>query len=140
MKKVVISVICALFACVGLVAESAVKYQVNSVTGKVQFEESAGVWKSVEKDMKLDSSAQVNTGLNSVLVVTDGTRTYTLKPMQKGTVADLCKAVAVKKSGVTIGSKLATSDIDASAVKSRSSISTASTRAASADEGVDWAE
>lgn len=141
MKKLVLVVaFCAIFASVGLFAESTGKYQVNLVSGKVQYEVAAGVWENVSEGMQIAADSKVSTGLNSMLVVTDGKSTYTLKPMQKGSIDSLCKALASKKAGIKMGSKVVASDIDASATKAKKAVSTASSRAASAEDSVDWAE
>lgn len=141
MKKFwLVAALCAVFVSVNVFAESASNYKVNLVSGKVQYEESAGVWKNVTEGMQIAANSKVSTGLNSMLVVTDGVSSFTLKPMQKGTIDNLCKAVASKKSGIKIGSKVAESEIEASAAKAKKAVSTASSRADSAEDSIDWAE
>lgn len=150
MKKIFgIAAIAALF-CVAAVfaagpesapaaASSSAEFVVQSVTGSVQYESAPNVWTKLEKGVKLAPSAVVKTNLNSALVVLQNGKKFSIKPMQKDSIEKLCAAVAsANKSGIKVGGKVATSDVDASTTKSRSSVSTASSRADSAEETVEF--
>jgi len=116
------------------------EYLVQSVTGKVEREVSAGKWEAVTMGMKLGPATVINTGLNSTLVLKIGDRVLTVKAMQKGSVEKLTGGTASAKSGIKLGSKVAESDVTAGTEQGRSNISTASTRASEATEDLEWAE
>ena len=79
---------------------------VQTVTGKVEREVSAGKWEAVEVGMKLAPSTVVNTGLNSSLVLKAGDKVIVIKAMQKGTVEKLVAAMGVQTSGIKLGAKV----------------------------------
>lgn len=115
------------------------EYVVQSVSGNVQYEVSPDKWKKLTKGTKLAPSTVVKTNLNSALVVLQGGEKISIKAMQKNTIEKLCSAVAsAKQGGVKMGSKVATSEVDANATKSRTSVSTASSRASTAEEDVNF--
>jgi hypothetical protein len=116
------------------------EYVVQSVTGKVEYEVSAGKWEAVTAKMKLTPATVINTGVNSSLVVKIGDTAMTIKAMQKGTVEKLTSGIAATKSGVKLGAKVTDSDVTADSGQTRTSVSTASTRASDATKDVDWEE
>ena len=112
-------------------------YIVQSVTGKVDFEATAGVWKAVTEGLKLSSTAVISTGINSKLTVKIDSRTITIKPLQKGTLEELvAKNATSSGSGITIGAKATDSTVTADSGAKRSNVSTASTRASEATEDI----
>jgi len=113
------------------------EYVVQSVTGKVDYEASAGNWKAVTEGLKLSSTAVINTGINSRLIVKTDNRAITIKPLQKGILEDLVsKSIATSGSGITIGAKANDSTVTADSGAKRSNVSTASTRASQATEDI----
>lgn len=143
MKKIVLTVlllstlVCSLAVFAEVTAQDIV---VQSVTGKVEREVSAGKWETVTKGMKLAPSTVINTGLNSSLVLLVGERVVTVKAMQKGTVEKLTSGTASAKSGIKLGAKVTESDVSADADQGRTNISTASTRASDATKDLEWSE
>jgi hypothetical protein len=135
MKKIVFIV-----AALGLIFTAAVfagdSFVVQSVSGKVEREVSPGKWEAVTAGSSLTATTVVNTGLNSTLVLKEGTRVITIKAMQKGAVEKLAAETA---SGVRIGGKVNEAASGASG-RSTSSVSTASTRASDAAGDVQWEE
>lgn len=113
---------------------------IQSVTGIVTYEASAGKWEAVTVDKKLAPSTVINTGLNSSLVLKMGDRVVTIKAMQKGTVEKLASAVAAGPPTLKLGSAVANSSVTADPSQARTNISTASTRASDATGDVEWAE
>lgn len=142
MKKLVfVLALGALVSSAAAFAESADKtFVVDRVVGKVECEVSAGNWKAVTGNMKLDSSSVISTGLNSSVVLKSGDRVLTIKAMQKGTVEQLVNQLASSKSTIKLGSKVTTSDATADNVQARTNISTASTRASDATNDIEWVE
>ena len=143
MKKLILTVLLlsTLVCSVAVFAEAAAtEYIVQSITGKVEFEASAGKWEAVKVGAKLAPSTVVNTGVNSTLVVKLGAASITIKAMQKDTVEKLTSSVASAKTGVKIGAKAADSDVTADSGQNRTNISTASTRASDATKDIDWAK
>ena len=143
MKKLILTVLLlsTLVCSLAVFAEAAAtEYIVQSVTGKVEFEASAGKWQAVTVGMKLAPSAVVNTGVNSTLVVKVGAASVTIKAMQKDTVEKLTSSVASAKTGVKIGAKATASDVTADSGQNRTNVSTASTRASDATKDIDWAK
>lgn len=141
-KKVKALVGLSLLVCsMAVFAETApTEYVVQSVTGKVEREVSAGKFEAVTAGLKLAPSTVINTGVNSTLVVKVGDRLVTIKAMQKGTVEKLVSGVAAGNSGIKMGAKAATTDITAEDGQTRKNTATASTRASSATEDINWAE
>lgn len=119
---------------------AATEYVVQSVTGKVEREVSAGKFEAVTEGLKLAPSTVINTGVNSTLVVKAGDRLVTIKAMQKGTIDKLVAGVASGKSGIKLGAKAATTNVTAEDGQERKNVSTASTRASVATEDINWAE
>ena len=115
-------------------------FTVQSVTGKVEREVSAGNWEPVTRGMKLSPATVINTGLNSNLVLRAEGKSVTIKAMQKGTVEKLTAGLANASSGIRLGSRAVKSDAAEDAGPGRTNISTASTRASDATEDLEWAE
>lgn len=145
MKKIIclmasLLVSAAVFAEEPSAAKSdAQSFVVQSVTGNVQYESAPDTWTKLTAGTTLAPSTVVKTNLNSALVVLKDGMKFSIKPMQKDSIEKLCAGVAsAKKNGIKVGSKVATSDVNSSVTKSRSSVSTASTRASSAEETVDF--
>ena len=140
MKKLVMTmlVLSALVCSMAVFAETVkTEYIVQSVTGKVDYEASAGVWKAVTEGSKLSSTAVITTGINSKLIVKIDSRSITIKPLQKGTLEELiAKSVASGSSGITIGAKATDSSVTADSGTKHTNISTASTRASQATEDI----
>ena len=131
-------VLSALVCSMAVFAETVkTEYIVQSVTGKVDYEASAGVWKAVTEGSKLSSTAVITTGINSKLIVKIDSRSITIKPLQKGTLEELiAKSVASGSSGITIGAKATDSSVTADSGTKHTNISTASTRASQATEDI----
>ena len=143
MKKLMLTVLLlsTLVYSAGIFAQAAkTEYTVKTVTGKVEYEVSAGKWAPVKIGMKLMPAAVVSTGLNSALVLTAADRTVTIKAMQKGTVDALAGGVAAGKGGVKIGAAVTDSTVTDGTGQTRTNISTASTRASDATKDLEWAE
>lgn len=135
MKKIIAVLLLAVTMVAGAFAKET--FKVLSVTGKVTYEATAGVWEDVTEGMELTEGVNINTGLNSTLVVANGSNTkITIKPMKKGLIQEL--AAANTKGSVKIGSKVTASDVDTSASKAKKSVQTASSRASEAKEDYDW--
>lgn len=113
---------------------------VQTVTGKVEYEVSAGKWEAVTANMKLSPSTVINTGLNSTLILRMGDRVVTIRAMQKGTVEKLTSALISASGGITVGAKAADSSVNTGSTQGRSNISTASTRASEATEDLEWVD
>lgn len=113
---------------------------VQTVTGKVEFEVTAGKWQAITVGMKLAPSSVINTGLNSTLVLKVGDRVVTVKAMQKGAVEKLTSGTTTAKTGIKLGAKVTESDVTADGDQGRTNISTASTRASDATKDVEWSE
>jgi len=113
------------------------EYIVQSVTGKVDYEVSAGNWKAVTEGIKLSSTANITTGINSKLVLKIDSRSVTIKPLQKGSLEELVAKSSVSSgNGITIGAKATDSSVTADSGTTRSNVSTASTRASQATEDI----
>jgi len=142
MKKfTVAAIVFILIASLSAFAEGAKSdYLVDKVVGKVEREVSPGKWETVVGAMKLDPKSVVNVGLNSSLVIKVGERIVTVKAMQKGTVEQLTSVSVAAKPTIKIGAKASTTTADSSAVKGRTNISTASTRASDATKDIEWEE
>jgi hypothetical protein len=137
MKQKMIMILVLGVICSGLVF-AAEPYVVQSVTGKVEREVSPGKWEAVSAGTSLTAATVINTGLNSTLVLKNGSNTVTIRAMQKGTVENL--AAAGTSSGVRIGGKISSSNTAVSA-RGTSNTSTASTRASEAAASeVEWEE
>lgn len=102
MKKIIAILVSALLTTVA--AFAADSYTVKTVKGKVTYEVSAGKFKEVTVGQVLSISTIINTGVNSTLELTADDQTFTIKPMQKGTVESLITsntAVGFKKNPST---------------------------------------
>lgn len=143
MKKLILTVLLlsTLVCSVAVFAEAAAtEYIAQGVTGKVLYEVSAGNFEAVTEGQKLAPSTVINTGVNSSLVVKVGDRLVTIKAMQKGTVEKLVSGIAAGKSGIKLGAKASTTDVNAESGQTRTNVSTASTRASDATKDLEWAE
>jgi hypothetical protein len=112
-------------------------YTVQSVAGKVEREVSPGKWEAVTAGATLTGATVINTGINSVLVIKNGSQSVTVPAMKKGTIETLASAGG--GAGIRIGGKVSGSDTAVSA-RGTISTSTASTRASDAAEDLEWAE
>ncbi|MCR5187334.1 MAG: hypothetical protein K6C97_00255 [Treponema sp.] len=136
MKKIVLIMTILLTFLAAAFAEKKASYKVSSVTGKVTYEVSSGVWSDVKVGMELDESSNINVGLNSTLKLDlDGT-SYSIKPMKKGKLASLVSAKS--KTGIKVGSKVTEDDIAEASTKTSKGTSTASSRASEAKADVEW--
>ncbi len=137
-KQTVLAIlVLSLVFAAGLGAES---FMVKSVQGMVKYEAAPGVWKTVDKGITLPGSAVVNTGFNSVLILTSGEKTHRLGAMQKGSVEQLCSGISGSTGSIRLVSRAGKSRVTAEALKARSSISTASTRASEVVGDLEWEE
>jgi hypothetical protein len=139
MKKAMVALfaLCMLFCSVAVFAEAApAEYVVQSVTGKVEREVSAGKFEAVTEGSKLALTTVINTGLNSSLVVKAGDKVVTIKALQKGSLDILAGSGASK--GIKLGAKAATTDVTADGGQTRTNVSTASTRASDATKDIEW--
>lgn len=143
MKKILLLalVLSAITVPATLFAQTAAQeYTVQTVTGIVTQEVSAGKWEAVTAGKKLAPSAVINTGLNSTLILKGGDSTVTIRAMQKGTVASLVSASAAGTTGIKLGATITESKVNTDNAQGRTNISTASTRASDATEDVEWVE
>jgi hypothetical protein len=136
-KRILVALFAVVMSAV-MFAEGA--YKVQSVTGKVQYESAPGTWKTVTKGMELSPSTNINTGLNSKLVMVNGDKTITIKPMQKGTIEKLALAADGGKTQITKGADVTKTENDSDVVGTKKGVATASSRASEAKEDVDWVE
>ena len=133
MKKIVLFVLSILFTGF-LFAET---YKIESITGKVTYESAPGKWNDVKVGQVISDSTNINTSVNSklVLVLEDGT-SITVKAMQKGTASSLVKANAGAAKGLkknppaTLAKKEAAGAVDENA----KGVATASSRASEAKD------
>ena len=91
-KTLIIGMV-AFFAAASLFAAGS--YKVERVTGKVTYEAN-GEWKAVAVGQELAAGTNINTALNSSLVVSDGSSSATIKAMQKGAIESLASATGSK--------------------------------------------
>lgn len=135
MCKRIVMGLAAFFAAAALFAAGS--YKVEKVTGKVTYEE-GGAWKTVTVGQELASGTNINTALNSSLVVSDGSASSTIKAMQKGTIDSLAAAGA-NKAGLKKAS-VAKGNVAGKSNGSQSGVSTASSRASEAKGDLEWDE
>jgi hypothetical protein len=135
MKKLCVLLLLGLALSAAVFAADA--YTVQSVTGKVEREVSPGKWETVTAGMSLTGATVINTGINSTLVLKNGSQSVTVPAMKKGAIETL--AAAGGGAGIRIGGKISGSDTAVTA-KGTVSTSTASTRASDAAEDLEWAE
>ena len=114
-------------------------FKVKSVSGNVTYVDAKGKTVDIKEGMAIDSDVNVSTGLNSTLVVNHEGKDFSIKPMKKGKISELC-ATGKSKGGVKIGSKVTKSDIAQAAGKSSKGAATASSRASEAKSDVLWEE
>ncbi len=132
-KTLIIGMV-AFFAAASLFAAGS--YKVERVTGKVTYEAN-GEWKAVAVGQELVAGTNINTALNSSLVVSDGSSSATIKAMQKGSIETLASATGSK------GLKKATlskNNVAKKADGSQSGVATASSRASEAKKDLEWDE
>ena len=132
-KTLIIGMV-AFFAATSLFAAGS--YKVERVTGKVTYEAN-GEWKAVAVGQELVAGTNINTALNSSLVVSDGSSSATIKAMQKGSIETLASATGSK------GLKKATlskNNVAKKADGSQSGVATASSRASEAKKDLEWDE
>lgn len=132
-KTLIIGMV-AFFAAASLFAAGS--YKVERVTGKVTYEAN-GEWKAVAVGQELVAGTNINTALNSSLVVSDGSSSATIKAMQKGSIEILASATGSK------GLKKATlskNNVAKKASGSQSGVATASSRASEAKKDLEWDE
>lgn len=141
MKKITFSVLIigTLFIFPALYAQTAEpEIVIQSVTGLVTYEVSAGKWEKVTTDKKLTASVQISTGLNSSLTLKTGGEIITIPAMQKGTIEKLI-ASSENRTGIKLGAVISETPVAAS-TQERTNISTASTRAEKINDEVKWIE
>jgi D-serine deaminase-like pyridoxal phosphate-dependent protein len=114
-------------------------YAVDSVRGRVEKEVSPGKWEAVSPGSMVFANTVINVGLNSRLVIKEGTKAVTIDTMGKNTVQNLISAASGGAGGVKIAGK-AVNTQTGTVSQSTSNISTASTRASDAAGDQEWAE
>ena len=135
MKKILL-LLSVLFISVSSVF--AADYVVKTVKGKVQFEAEPGVWKDVQVGQVVADSTNLNTSLNSFVVLDKAGKEITVKAMQKGTVDSLTRET-VASNGIKKGA-IKTSTVAGKTTGSSKGVSTASSRASDAKADLDWAD
>lgn len=115
-------------------------FSVKSVKGKVTFETADGSWENVAQGKAIGGSTNINVGLKSELVLSDGKNEFVIGQMKKGIVSELVSAR--QKSGkITVGNSAAESNVAEASTGKRISIQTAATRADDANSEDDgWEE
>ena len=132
-KAFYLALMAILFSLIPLAAQ---EYSVQSVSGTAYVESSPGKWEKVTAGSSLAPLSRINVGLNSSLIIHgEGGEEYTVSSMQKGVLKDL-----LKDSPIVIGGALTEGTLKTDTDKDRTNITTASTRAADAQEDVDWME
>ena len=139
MKMIKTVLLAALAMVVGAAAFAADSYKVEKVTGKVTYEAAPNTWKNVTVGQEISATTNINTSLNSTLVVTNNGSSATIKAMQKGTIGKLAAASTgstggLKKTTVTKGNVSGTTN------GAQAGVSTASSRASEAKEDAVWDE
>ncbi|MBB5225636.1 hypothetical protein DYE50_07065 [Treponema ruminis] len=133
-KTLIIGMV-AFFAAASLFAAGS--YKVERVTGKVTYEAN-GEWKAVTVGQELVAGTNINTALNSSLVVSDGSSSATIKAMQKGSIESLASATGSK--GGLKKATLSKNNVAKKAEGSQSGVATASSRASEAKKDLEWDE
>lgn len=133
-KTLIIGMV-AFFAAASLFAAGS--YKVERVTGKVTYEAN-GEWKAVAVGQELVAGTNINTALNSSLVVSDGSSSATIKAMQKGSIESLASATGSK--GGLKKATLSKNNVAKKAEGSQSGVATASSRASEAKKDLEWDE
>ena len=117
--------------CAGAVA-FAHDYTVSSVTGKVTVMGKGG-WKPLTPGTVLSESSQVNVGLNSRLVISDGGEEIVIPQMKRGELGKLTGKDSEADSPASSRHEVA-----AEATGSRRAVQTAASRADDMDDEDDW--
>lgn len=125
----------AFFATVSVFAAGS--YRVEKITGRATYE-AGGVWKNIEVGQELAAGTNINTALNSSLVVNDGSSSVTIKAMQKGDIEKL--AVAGAGKGGLKRASVAKNTVAGKSNGAQSGVSTASSRASEAKGDLEWEE
>lgn len=133
-KTLIIGMV-AFFAAASLFAAGS--YKVERVTGKVTYEAN-GEWKAVTVGQEITAGTNINTALNSSLVVSDGSSSATIKAMQKGSIESLASATGSK--GGLKKATLSKNNVAKKAEGSQSGVATASSRASEAKKDLEWDE
>ncbi len=133
-KTLIIGMV-AFFAAASLFAAGS--YKVERVTGKVTYEAN-GEWKAVTVGQEIIAGTNINTALNSSLVVSDGSSSATIKAMQKGSIESLASATGSK--GGLKKATLSKNNVAKKAEGSQSGVATASSRASEAKKDLEWDE
>ena len=116
----------------------AADYVVKTVKGKVQFESQPGVWVDVKVGQVVSDSTNLNTSLNSFVILELDGNEITIKAMQKGSVDSLVASTAGSK-GVKKGT-IKSSTVAGKTNGTSKGVATASSRASEAKSDFDWAE
>jgi len=140
MKKNVTILAILLVISLGMVFAQSDDFRVQAVAGKVERQGTDGAWEPVTKGMTLAAEDTVSTGLNSILVVKNGSRTVVIDSLKKGMMEELAVASGPAKKGIRAGSGVITSDAAKKKGPDRTNVSTASTRASIMTNDIDWEE
>ena len=135
MKRGLAFVVAALLSVCFAFAEGS--YVVKSVKGKVQYEVSPGKMENIKVGQTLSSSTVVSIGSKSSVVLTFEGKDITISAMKKGTVD---KLTAKGSGSLKAGGTVAGNNVSGTSSGSKSGVSTASSRASSAKEDLDWAD
>ncbi len=139
-RKNVIALVILLVVCAGAVFAQSGEFRVQAVAGKVERQVSEGSWEPVTKGMSLAENDTVSTGLNSILVIKNGSKTVVIDSLKKGSLEELTAASSSGKKGIRTGAGAVKSDAAKKSGPDRSNISTASTRASIMTDDIDWKE
>ncbi len=126
--KLLVACACALACTAGFAAD----YKVMSVTGKVTYQEKSGAWTPVAKGSTIDDSTKINVGLNSRLVISDGSEEIEVGQMKRGAVGKL-----IGKSGPETSRAGSRHEVAGEASGSRKAVQTAASRGSNADDDDD---
>jgi hypothetical protein len=134
MKKITSFIFISLFA--SLLAFST-EYSVKSITGKVKYEASPDNWQIITEGQTLTDGTVINTGLNSLLVLSSDSGEIKIKAMQQGTIQELCSE-GVKVGGLKKSKKINTNTLAHTSTREKIGVSTAASRASEAKNDLDW--
>ncbi|MCR4822734.1 MAG: hypothetical protein K5873_07670 [Treponema sp.] len=112
-------------------------YIVEKVVGNVTFKENGG-WSSVREGQELTGGTQINTALNSLLIVSDGSSTSKIRSMQKGSVEELALS-SVNRAGL-VNTSLSRLNIAGQALAGKDDFSGGISRASEAKSDLEWEE
>lgn len=139
MSRILLMVSAALLICGALFAQTgAGDVVVQAVNGIARYEAAAGRLEPLTVNQRISRDTVINTGLNSSLVLKVGDEVFTIRALQRGTVAILTSAGTATRPGLSLGASVV--EDDEVSGRARSNISTASTRAAETAEDIEWAE